>query len=73
MIKYTLHLVNSANPQKMIFIALDGVAPRAKINQSRDRRFRAAKEEINFFQDLLKKLEIEDKEVFKSNSISPGT
>lgn len=39
-----LAIINKVNPQKLIFIAFDGVAPRAKINQSRDRRFRAIKD-----------------------------
>lgn len=49
MIKYLHELVKIVNPQKLIYIALDGVAPRAKINQSRDRRFKSGIEDIEFF------------------------
>jgi 5'-3' exonuclease len=34
-------IFEQVNPQNLVFIAFDGVAPRSKINQSRDRRFRA--------------------------------
>ena len=37
-------LVACARPQRMLFIALDGTAPRAKMNQQRVRRFCSARE-----------------------------
>jgi len=82
--KYTDRVVNMVRPRKLLLIAIDGVAPRAKMNQQRSRRFRSAQEAKEKEEDkaeLLKMLKsqggpIESPEIKKawdSNEITPGT
>lgn len=55
-------------------MAVDGVAPRAKINQQRGRRFRSAKEaEVLESKAKAKGQEIPKEARFDSNCITPGT
>ncbi|XP_071639281.1 5'-3' exoribonuclease 1 [Temnothorax longispinosus] len=67
-------LFNMIRPQKLFFMAIDGVAPRAKINQQRGRRFRAAKDvEVQEAKALSKGIPIPTEKRFDSNCITPGT
>nr|XP_053647006.1 5'-3' exoribonuclease 2 homolog [Cherax quadricarinatus] len=72
-------------PRRLLYMAIDGVAPRAKMNQQRSRRFRASKEAIEkkvevarIRQELLDKgfklpPEKPKEAHFDSNCITPGT
>ncbi|TAQ89305.1 hypothetical protein B7494_g2379 [Chlorociboria aeruginascens] len=82
--KYTDRVVNMVRPRKLLMIAIDGVAPRAKMNQQRSRRFRSAQEAKEKEEDkatLLKMLKsqgghVEEpviKKAWDSNEITPGT
>jgi 5'-3' exoribonuclease 1 len=54
-------------------MAVDGVAPRAKMNQQRSRRFRTAKEAKEVREKALRNGEELPKEkAFDSNCITPG-
>ncbi|OAD52342.1 5'-3' exoribonuclease 1 [Eufriesea mexicana] len=61
-------------PQKLFFVAIDGVAPRAKVNQQRSRRFKTAKDvEIQEAKARAKGINIPKENRFDSNCITPGT
>ncbi|XP_075158427.1 5'-3' exoribonuclease pacman [Haematobia irritans] len=60
-------------PQKLFFMAIDGVAPRAKMNQQRSRRFRSAKEAETLERLALSRGEVREHVRFDSNCITPGT
>lgn len=71
---YTDRLYKLVKPRKLMFLAVDGVAPRAKMNQQRSRRFRAAKEREALVSDYVaKEGKLPEIESFDSNCITPGT
>ncbi|RHZ49557.1 hypothetical protein Glove_519g79 [Diversispora epigaea] len=71
---YIDHLFTKIKPKKIFFMAVDGVAPRAKMNQQRGRRFRTAKDAAEAVRRAQQKGEELPKEApFDSNCITPGT
>ncbi|KAG5513744.1 hypothetical protein PMAC_000782 [Pneumocystis sp. 'macacae'] len=71
--KYIEHLFGTIKPKKLFFLSVDGVAPRAKMNQQRSRRFKAAKEAYELYQEKIRKGEDVPENPFDSNCITPGT
>ncbi|KAK8844107.1 5'-3' exoribonuclease 2 [Kwoniella newhampshirensis] len=82
---YTERVVNMTRPRKVLMMAIDGVAPRAKMNQQRSRRFRAAqeaadkeeekREAIKLFEVMGHTVseETANKKSWDTNAITPGT
>lgn len=70
---YVDHLFSKIKPKKLFFMAVDGVAPRAKMNQQRSRRFRTAQEAKETREKAEKRGEVLPSEkAFDSNCITPG-
>ena len=66
-------LMKIVKPQQLLFLAVDGCAPRAKMNQQRQRRFRAAQEMSANLMKAKERGEDTPGEPFDSNCITPGT
>uniref|UniRef100_UPI0001927AAF 5'-3' exoribonuclease 2 n=1 Tax=Schizosaccharomyces pombe TaxID=4896 RepID=UPI0001927AAF len=83
--EYTDRILAMVRPRQLLFIAIDGVAPRAKMNQQRSRRFRSSREaalkeeELQAFIEEAKQqgIPIDEnatkKKSWDSNCITPGT
>ncbi|KAH7032973.1 exoribonuclease [Microdochium trichocladiopsis] len=71
---YIEHLFGKIKPKKLFFMAIDGVAPRAKMNQQRSRRFRTARDAEEARDKAIREGQEMPKEPpFDSNCITPGT
>lgn len=71
---YIEHLYGKIKPKKLFFMAIDGVAPRAKMNQQRARRFRTALDAETAKEKAISQgVEMPKEDPFDSNCITPGT
>ena len=71
---YIEHLFGKIKPKQLFFMAVDGVAPRAKMNQQRARRFRTALDAEKAREKAIKEgMEMPTEDAFDSNCITPGT
>ncbi|KAF8063012.1 ALKBH8 [Scenedesmus sp. PABB004] len=84
MAAYLEALLDAVQPRRLVFIAVDGVAPRAKMNQQRTRRFLSAyvggvtdRVERDVRREMVADaggaLEVPQAKRFDSNIITPGT
>jgi 5'-3' exonuclease len=71
-LKYLQYVVSYVNPSETVFIAIDGVAPRAKMNQQRSRRFKAAKDK-EIINNIKRKYKEPTGFDWDTNAITPGT
>jgi len=71
-IKYIDYIIKYVNPTELIYIAVDGVAPVAKINQQRKRRYKSVIDN-KFNKELNEKYNILKNDVWSNIVITPGT
>ena len=71
---YIEHLFGKIKPKQLFFMAIDGVAPRAKMNQQRARRFRTALDAEKAKEKAIREgVDMPKEEAFDSNCITPGS
>lgn len=69
---YIQFLINTVKPQKEVFISVDGVAPLAKMNQQRKRRFKSAADRV-IVEDIKSRHQKPFNNTWNNSTITPGT
>lgn len=72
LIIYIEYIINFVNPE-LLFISIDGVAPRAKMNQQRLRRFKSIQEKRKIKEIHTKYNSYKEEIYWDTNKITPGT
>lgn len=71
-IQYMEEIINLIHPSHLVYIAIDGVAPMAKIKHQRHRRFKSVKD-LEVRSNIAKKYNIELPRPWNNSAITPGT
>lgn len=71
-LEYLDKIISYVNPLKGVYVAIDGVAPVAKIKQQRSRRFKSVADKI-MMDNLKKKHNKPTHTSWNNNAITPGT
>lgn len=71
-VQYIVYLCTFVKPSKLLYVAIDGIAPRAKMKQQRSRRYRSQKEK-QLIRAIYAKHGKHYQEQWDTNAITPGT
>jgi len=71
-IKYITYIIDFVKPSQLVYIAVDGVAPVAKINQQRKRRYKSVLDQ-EYIKKLNQKYNKQKNESWSNIVITPGT
>jgi 5'-3' exonuclease len=71
-IEYIEKIINLVNPKELVYLAIDGVAPMAKMKHQRIRRYKSIKEQ-EIKENIAKKHSVPYTKPWNNSAITPGT